>query len=38
MAMYRIEDGQIAEIRLEEDRLGLLEGLEAVDPPAHLRI
>ena len=38
MAMYRVEDGQIAEIWLEEDRLGLLEGLEAVDPPAHLRI
>jgi len=38
MAMYRIEDGQIAEIWLEEDRLGLLEQLEVVDPPAHLRI
>jgi steroid delta-isomerase-like uncharacterized protein len=38
MAMYRIEDGRIAEIWLEEDRLGLLERLEAVDPPAHLRI
>jgi len=38
MAMYRIEDGRIAEIWLEEDRLGLLEQLEAVDPPAHLRI
>ena len=38
IAMYRIEDGRIAEIWLEEDRLGLLEQLEAVDPPAHLRI
>ncbi|WP_152039359.1 ester cyclase [Salinigranum salinum] len=38
MAMYRIEDGRIAEIWLEENRLGLLEQLEAVDPPAHLRI
>jgi steroid delta-isomerase-like uncharacterized protein len=38
MAMYRIEDGRIAEIWIEEDRLGLLEQLEAVDPPAHLRI
>jgi steroid delta-isomerase-like uncharacterized protein len=38
MAMYRIEDGQIAEIWLEENRLGLLEQLDVVDPPAHLRI
>lgn len=38
MAMYRIEDGQIAEIWLEENRLGLLEQLEVVEPPAHLRI
>jgi len=38
MAMYRVEDGKIAEIWLEEDRLGLLEQLEVVDPPAHLRI
>lgn len=38
MAMYRIEDDRIAEIWLEEDRLGLLEQLEVVDPPAHLRI
>ena len=38
IAMYRIEDGRIAEIWLEENRLGLLEQLEAVDPPAHLRI
>jgi steroid delta-isomerase-like uncharacterized protein len=38
MAMYRVEDGRIAEIWLEENRLGLLEQLEAVDPPAHLRI
>lgn len=38
MAMYRIEADAIAEIWLEEDRLGLLEQLEVVDPPAHLRI
>lgn len=38
MAMYRIENGRVAEIWLEEDRLGLLEQLEVVDPPAHLRI
>ena len=38
MAMYRVEDDEIAEIWIEEDRLGLLEQLEAVDPPAHLRI
>lgn len=38
MVMYRIEEGRIAEIWLEEDRLGLLEQLEAVDPPAHLRV
>jgi len=38
MAMYRIGDDEIAEVWIEEDRLGLLEQLEAVDPPAHLRI
>jgi steroid delta-isomerase-like uncharacterized protein len=38
MVMYRIEDDRIAEIWLEEDRLGLLEQLEAVDPPGHLRL
>ena len=38
MATYRIDDDEIAEIWLEEDRLGLLEQLEVVDPPAHLRI
>ncbi|MFD1512046.1 ester cyclase [Halomarina rubra] len=38
MAMYRVEDGKIAEVWLEENRLGLLEQLEVVDPPAHLRI
>lgn len=38
MAIYRIEDDRIAGIWLEEDRLGLLEQLELVDPPAHLRI
>jgi steroid delta-isomerase-like uncharacterized protein len=38
MVMYRVEDGHIAEVWLEEDRLGLLEQLEAVDPPGHLRL
>lgn len=38
IAMYRIDDDRIGEIWLEEDRLGLLEQLEAVDPPAHLRL
>jgi hypothetical protein len=38
MAIYRVEDDEIVEMWLEEDRLGLLEQLEAVDPPAHLRI
>jgi len=36
--MYRIDDGRIAEIWLEENRLRLLEQLEVVDPPAHLRL
>lgn len=40
MSMYRVEDGQIAEIWIEEDRLGLLEQLEMVDSTerAHLRL
>ena len=38
MAMYRIEDDRIAEIWIEEDRLGLLEQLELAEPPAHFRI
>lgn len=38
IAMYRLEDDEIAEVWVEENRLGLLEQLEAVDPPAHLRI
>jgi steroid delta-isomerase-like uncharacterized protein len=38
IAMYEVEDDRIAEVWLEEDRLGLLEQLEAVDPPAHLRL
>jgi steroid delta-isomerase-like uncharacterized protein len=40
IAIYRIEDGQITEIWLEEDRLGLLEQLKLVDSPpaAHLRL
>ncbi len=35
---YRIDDGEIAEIWLEADRLGLLDQLEVLDPPAHLRV
>lgn len=40
LAMYRVDDDSIAEIWLEEDRLGLLEQLELVDKtkPAHLRL
>jgi len=39
IAMYRIEDDEIAEIWVEEDRLEILETLDAVDPAhAHLRI
>jgi len=40
ISMYRIEDGKIAEIWLEEDRLGLLEQLQLVGSPAqpHLRL
>lgn len=38
MAMYRIEDDEIAEIWLEEDRFGLLDQLGVLDPPAHLRV
>lgn len=38
VAIYRVDDDRIAEIWIEEDRLGLLEQLEMVDPPAHLRI
>jgi steroid delta-isomerase-like uncharacterized protein len=38
MAIYRVEDDEIVEMWLEEDRLGLLEQLEALDPPVHLRI
>jgi steroid delta-isomerase-like uncharacterized protein len=38
IAMYRVEDDRIAEIWIEEDRLGLLEQLEVVDRPAHLRL
>lgn len=38
LVMYRIDDDEIAEIWLEADRLGLLEQLEAFDPPAHLRV
>lgn len=40
MAMYRVKNGKINEIWLEEDRLGLLEQLEMVDKsePAHLRL
>lgn len=40
MALYRVADGQIAEIWIEEDRLGLLEQLEVIEStePAHLRM
>ena len=38
IAMYRIDDDRIAEVWVEEDRLGVLEQLEMVDPPAHLRL
>ena len=38
MAMYQLSDNKITEVWVEENRLGLLEQLEAVDPPAHLRI
>jgi steroid delta-isomerase-like uncharacterized protein len=38
IGIYRIDDDGIAEIWLEEDRLGLLEGLEVVERPAHLRV
>lgn len=40
IAIYQLEDGEITEIWLEEDRLGLLEQLELVDSPpaAHLRL
>lgn len=38
LAMYRIEGDEIAEIWIEEDRLGLLEQLEVLSRPAHLRI
>lgn len=40
LSMYRIEDGQIVESWVEEDRLGLLEQLEMIDAndPAHLRL
>ena len=38
VGIYRVEDDEIADIWLEEDRLGLLEQLEVVDRPAHLRI
>lgn len=40
ISIYRVEDGEIAEVWVEEDRLGLLEQLELVDRPphAHLRL
>lgn len=40
MAIYRVEDGEIAEVWLEEDRLGLFEQLEMFEAsePAHLRL
>jgi steroid delta-isomerase-like uncharacterized protein len=38
IAMYRVDDGEIAEIWIESDELGLLEQLGLVEPPAHLRL
>lgn len=38
MAMYRIEGDAIAEVWIEENRLGLLRQLEVVEPPAHFRV
>jgi steroid delta-isomerase-like uncharacterized protein len=38
MAMYRVEDERITEVWLEENRLRMLEQLDAVEPPAHLRL
>ncbi len=38
IAMYRIDDNEIAEIWIEEDRLSLLEQLEVLEPPAHFRV
>lgn len=40
ISMYRVADGEIAEVWVEEDRLALLEQLEIVDTsdPAHLRL
>lgn len=38
IAMYAVEDGEIAEIWIESDQLGLLEQLGLVEPPAHLRL
>lgn len=38
IVIYRIDDDKITEVWLEEDRIGLLEQLGAVDPPAHLRL
>lgn len=39
-AIYRVAGDRIAEIWIEEDRLGLLEQLELIDTaaPAHLRL
>lgn len=40
ISMYRVADGAVAEIWVEEDRLGLLEQLEMIETsePAHLRL
>jgi predicted ester cyclase len=38
IAVYCVDGDEITEIWIEEDRLGLLEQLEVVDPPAHLRV
>lgn len=38
MAFYRIADGNIAEIWIREDHLGLLDQLDVVEQPAYLRV
>lgn len=38
IAIYRVEGDEIAEIWLEYDRLGLLDQLEVLERPAHLRM
>lgn len=38
ISIYRVGDGEIVEVWVEEDRLGLLEQLELVDRPAHAHL